>query len=62
MFRTIPVAQLCVVPHAGHCVMPNIAILKQTFDSDFLNAIARSNEMKSQTELLPTGTHGYSSH
>ena len=46
----------------GHCVMPNIAILKQTFDSDFLNAIARSNEMKSQTELLPTGTHGYSSH
>src|SRR5438874_3077640 len=29
----------------GHCVMPNISILKQSFDSDFLNAIVRSNEM-----------------
>ncbi|PYS03990.1 MAG: hypothetical protein DMG16_04040 [Acidobacteria bacterium] len=46
----------------GHCVMPNIAILEQSFDSDFLKTIFRSNEMKSQTELLhPTGTHGYSS-
>ena len=27
MFRTIPTAQLCVVPHAGHGVMPKEAIL-----------------------------------
>jgi pimeloyl-ACP methyl ester carboxylesterase len=27
MFRTIPGAQLCVVPHAGHCVMPKETIL-----------------------------------
>ena len=27
MFRTIPNAQLCVVPHAGHGVMPKEAIL-----------------------------------
>ena len=27
MFRTIPSAQLCVVPHAGHGVMPKEAIL-----------------------------------
>ena len=27
MFRTIPDAQLCVVPHAGHCVMPKELIV-----------------------------------
>ena len=27
MFRTIPGAQLCVVPHAGHGVMPKEMIL-----------------------------------
>ena len=27
MFRTIPEAQLCVVPHAGHGVMPNETVL-----------------------------------
>ena len=27
MFRTIPAAQLCVVPHSGHGVMPKEAIL-----------------------------------
>ena len=27
MFRTIPDAQLCVVPHAGHGVLPNETIL-----------------------------------
>jgi pimeloyl-ACP methyl ester carboxylesterase len=27
MFRTIPTAQLCVVPHAGHGVMPKETIL-----------------------------------
>ena len=35
----------------GHCVMPNIAILKQTFDSDLLDAIVASNETRMrQTE------------
>ena len=27
MFRTIPGAQLCVVPHAGHGVMPKETVL-----------------------------------
>jgi pimeloyl-ACP methyl ester carboxylesterase len=27
MFRTIPRAQLCVVPHAGHGVMPKETVL-----------------------------------
>ena len=27
MFRTIPAAQLCVVPHSGHDVMPTETIL-----------------------------------
>lgn len=30
----------------GHCVMPNIAILQSRFDSDFLNALEHSNELK----------------
>jgi UDP-N-acetyl-D-mannosaminuronate dehydrogenase len=30
----------------GHCVMPNIEILKTMFQSDFLDAIERSNELK----------------
>jgi hypothetical protein len=41
------------VPHdvgpgiiGGHCVMPNIAILKTCFDSDFLDAVQRSNAQK----------------
>ncbi len=47
----------------GHCVMPNIEILKQIFDSDLLNTIVTSNDMKSQTELLrAAATHAYSSH
>ncbi len=32
----------------GHCVMPNIAILRTKFSSSFLNAIAESNERKEQ--------------
>ncbi len=32
----------------GHCVMPNIKILKTVFDSDILDAIEHSNEMKIQ--------------
>jgi pimeloyl-ACP methyl ester carboxylesterase len=27
MFRTIPAAQLCVVPHSGHSVMPKETIV-----------------------------------
>jgi pimeloyl-ACP methyl ester carboxylesterase len=27
MFRTIPAAQLCVVPHSGHGVMPKEMVL-----------------------------------
>jgi UDP-N-acetyl-D-mannosaminuronate dehydrogenase len=30
----------------GHCVMPNIEILKTMFKSDFLDAIEKSNELK----------------
>lgn len=30
----------------GHCVMPNITILKKDVDSDFLDTIERSNEKK----------------
>jgi hypothetical protein len=32
----------------GHCVMPNIEILRKTFSSDLLEAIVRSNERRSQ--------------
>ena len=30
----------------GHCVMPNIAVLKSRFESGLLDAIVRSNELK----------------
>ncbi len=30
----------------GHCVMPNIAILRRHFRSDFLDAVVESNELK----------------
>ena len=32
----------------GHCVMPNIALLKKVLKSDFLDAIERSNEKRKQ--------------
>jgi len=32
----------------GHCVMPNIAILRDHFDSRFLDAVVESNELKFQ--------------
>jgi UDP-N-acetyl-D-mannosaminuronate dehydrogenase len=32
----------------GHCVMPNIAILREKFPSKFLEAITESNETKGQ--------------
>jgi UDP-N-acetyl-D-mannosaminuronate dehydrogenase len=33
----------------GHCVMPNIAILLQNFDSGLLQAVVQSNELKQNT-------------
>lgn len=36
----------------GHCVMPNIEILKKQFKSDFLDAIERSNELKKNREAI----------
>jgi UDP-N-acetyl-D-mannosaminuronate dehydrogenase len=33
----------------GHCVMPNIKILKKSFRSDILDAIEKSNELKKQS-------------
>jgi len=32
----------------GHCVMPNIAILRSTLQSDFLDAIVKGNEAKAK--------------
>lgn len=32
----------------GHCVMPNIAILRSTLQSDFLEAIVKGNELKAR--------------
>jgi UDP-N-acetyl-D-mannosaminuronate dehydrogenase len=36
----------------GHCVMPNIAILRTKFASRFLDAIVESNESKEQESLV----------
>jgi hypothetical protein len=30
----------------GHCVMPNIAILRSVVQSEFLDAVVKSNELK----------------
>jgi UDP-N-acetyl-D-mannosaminuronate dehydrogenase len=35
----------------GHCVMPNIAILRSQFKSDFLDAVVNSNAIKQQETL-----------
>jgi len=34
----------------GHCVMPNIELLREVFDSQFLNAVVVSNELREQSE------------
>lgn len=34
----------------GHCIMPNIKILKTTYNSEILDAIEHSNELKIQRE------------
>jgi UDP-N-acetyl-D-mannosaminuronate dehydrogenase len=36
----------------GHCVMPNIQILKRIFESDLLDAIVTSNNMKREADLV----------
>lgn len=36
----------------GHCVMPNIAILKTLFHSQFLDTVVESNELKQQEHSL----------
>jgi len=48
----------------GHCVMPNIEILKRIFESDLLNTIVTSNDMKSQADLerAAAATHDDISH
>lgn len=45
--------EIAYLPHnifpgfiGGHCVMPNIAILRSQLDSDFLDAVVKSNEKK----------------
>ncbi|MGA8043191.1 MAG: hypothetical protein WCA37_10340 [Terracidiphilus sp.] len=46
------VEEIDFLPHVfpgligGHCVMPNIAILQTQLQSDFLDAIVKSNELK----------------
>ena len=39
----------------GHCVMPNIAILRKEFSSRFLDAIVDSNETKEKDLLVSAG-------
>jgi UDP-N-acetyl-D-mannosaminuronate dehydrogenase len=36
----------------GHCVMPNIAILRQHFKSEFLEAVVHSNEAKTKMATI----------
>jgi UDP-N-acetyl-D-mannosaminuronate dehydrogenase len=40
----------------GHCVMPNIAILRRRFDSKFLEAVVESNETKEKDLLVTAGS------
>ena len=40
----------------GHCVMPNIAILRNTFTSRFLDAVVGSNESKGQELMVAAGS------
>ncbi len=43
----------------GHCVMPNINILKQHFQSDILDAIVSSNEMKQATQARESASRSH---
>jgi len=40
----------------GHCVMPNIAILRNAFASKFLDAVVESNESKEQELMVAAGS------
>jgi UDP-N-acetyl-D-mannosaminuronate dehydrogenase len=40
----------------GHCVMPNIAILRRKFSSQFLDAVVDSNETKEKELLVPVSS------
>jgi UDP-N-acetyl-D-mannosaminuronate dehydrogenase len=40
----------------GHCVMPNIAILRQKFNSKFLDAVVESNATKEKDLLVAAGS------
>ena len=42
----------------GHCVMPNIAILRSNLQSDFLDAIVKGNEMKTKRLKSATENEG----
>lgn len=42
----------------GHCVMPNIALLKRIFQSEMLDAIEHSNERKRAAEAVPAVAGG----
>jgi UDP-N-acetyl-D-mannosaminuronate dehydrogenase len=41
----------------GHCVMPNISILRSKFSSNYLDAIAESNERKERELQKVAGKH-----
>jgi UDP-N-acetyl-D-mannosaminuronate dehydrogenase len=56
------IAEVDFLPHhifpgviGGHCVMPNIALLKQKFRSEMLDAIERANERKKAAESTAVG-------
>lgn len=42
----------------GHCVMPNIAILRSNLQSDFLDAIVKGNELKAKRLKSATESAG----
>lgn len=48
------IEEIAFLPHVfpgyigGHCVMPNIAILRSVLQSDFLDAIAKGNDLKAE--------------
>jgi UDP-N-acetyl-D-mannosaminuronate dehydrogenase len=42
----------------GHCVMPNIAILRSNLQSDFLDAIVKGNEIKAKRLKSATENEG----
>ena len=56
------VEEIAYLPHnvfpghiGGHCVMPNIEILRRKFASKFLEAVVESNESKGKKSLVTAG-------